>query len=119
MPPLESALGHNGVSDVAIYVVSRTGTQAPPEWIAAGKTHFDALCSACHGADGHGNPALGAPNLFDDASLYGRSLASVEESVRKGRSGVMPPWRQRISMDEARLITAWVIAQGSLRKVAP
>jgi cytochrome c oxidase cbb3-type subunit III len=119
MPPLEGALGHNGVNDVAVYVVSRTGTRAPPEWIAAGKTRFDALCSACHGADGRGNPALGAPNLFDDAWLYGRSIASVEESVRKGRNGVMPPWRQRLSMDEARLITAWVIAQGSLRKVAP
>ena len=118
MPPLESALGHNGVSDVAVYVASRTGTQAPPEWIAAGKTRFDALCTACHGADGGGNPALGAPNLFDNAWLYGRSIESIEESVRKGRNGVMPPWRQRLSMDEVRLITAWLIAQRA-PKVAP
>jgi mono/diheme cytochrome c family protein len=35
------------------------------------------------------------------------------ESVRMGRSGVMPAWRQKLSPDEARLITAWVVAQGA------
>ncbi len=118
MPPLESALGHNGVSDVAVYVVSQSGAQAAPEWIAAGKARFDALCVACHGADGRGNAALGAPNLFDKASLYGLGIEQVEESVRKGRNGVMPAWRQRLTADEARLITAWVIAQGASHQVA-
>jgi len=112
MPPLADALGHAGVSDVAAYVVSRSGTQVPPEWAAAGKVRFDALCAACHGADGRGNPALGAPNLFDNAWLYGGDVASVETSVRNGRSGVMPPWREKLTLDEARLITAWVMAQG-------
>jgi cytochrome c oxidase cbb3-type subunit 3 len=28
-------------------------------------------CAACHGADGKGNPALGAPNLTDDVWLHG------------------------------------------------
>ena len=79
---------------------------------------FDTLCAACHGADGRGNPALGAPNLFDKAWLYGGSIENVVESVRKGRSGVMPAWRQRLATDEARLITAWVVAQGASRKVA-
>lgn len=112
MPPLAGALGHNGVNEVAAYVVSVSGTQVPPDWVAAGKTRFDALCTACHGADGRGNPALGAPNLFDNAWLYGSNIESVVASVRDGRSGVMPAWRQRLSTDEARLITAWIVAQG-------
>jgi cytochrome c oxidase cbb3-type subunit III len=116
MPPLGSALGHNETNAVASYVVSRSGTQAPPDQVAAGKVHFDALCSACHGVDGRGNPALGAPNLFDGAWLYGGNIESVVVSVRDGRSGVMPAWRQRLTSDEARLITAWVLAQGSARK---
>ena len=118
MPPLGSALGHNGMNAVASYVVSRSGTIAPPDQVAAGKVHFDALCSACHGADGRGMPALGAPNLFDNAWLYGGNIESVVESVRNGRTGVMPAWRGRLTMDEARLITAWIMAQGGATKVA-
>jgi cbb3-type cytochrome c oxidase subunit III len=42
-------------------------------------------CAACHGADGKGNPALGAPNLADGIWLYGGSVAAVTETVTKGR----------------------------------
>jgi cytochrome c oxidase cbb3-type subunit 3 len=111
MPPLGGALGDNGVNEVAAYVVSLTGTQVPPDWIAAGKVRFDAVCAACHGPDGHGNPALGAPNLVDDAWNYGGNIESVVATVRDGRSGVMPAWRARLSEDEGRLITAWILAQ--------
>ncbi len=112
MPPLGGALGDNGVNEVAAYVVSENGTQVPPGWAAAGKVRFDALCTACHGPDGRGNPALGAPNLFDGVWNYGGNIESVVATVRDGRSGVMPAWRARLSEDEVRLITAWVVAQG-------
>jgi cytochrome c oxidase cbb3-type subunit 3 len=118
MPPLGEALGHNGTNAVASYVVSQSGTQVPPDQVAAGKAHYDGLCAACHGADGRGNPALGAPNLFDNAWLYGGNVEAVVASVRNGRNGVMPAWRQRLSADEARLITAWVMAQGATDKAA-
>jgi cytochrome c oxidase cbb3-type subunit III len=118
MPPQGPALGHAGTNAVASYVVSRSGTSAPADQVAAGKVTFDTLCVACHGAEGRGNPALGAPNLVDDAWLYGGDIVSVVASVRDGRSGVMPAWRERLDQDEARLITAWVIAQGGARKAA-
>jgi cytochrome c oxidase cbb3-type subunit III len=117
MPPQGPALGHSGTNAVASYVVSRSGTIAPPDQVAAGKTHFDTVCAACHGVDGRGNPALGAPNLFDNVWLYGGDIATVVATVRDGRSGVMPAWRARLTSDEARLIAAWVIAQGSAAKV--
>jgi cytochrome c oxidase cbb3-type subunit 3 len=113
MPPLLGALGHNGVNEVAAYVVSMHGTQVPPEWAAAGKVRFQALCAACHGPEGHGNPALGAPNLFDDAWLYASNIESIVETVSNGRSGVMPAWRQRLSADDVRLTAAWVLAQSA------
>ncbi|HEU4781426.1 MAG TPA: cytochrome-c oxidase, cbb3-type subunit III [Steroidobacteraceae bacterium] len=113
MPPLAGALGHNGINEVAAYVVSQSGTQAPAAWVAAGKVRYETLCLACHAADGRGNPALGAPNLFDNVWLYGGNIESVVASVRDGRAGVMPAWRQKLTLDEARLITAWVMAQGA------
>ena len=118
MPPQGPALGHNGTNAVASYVVSRSGTIAPPDQVAAGKVHFETVCAACHGVDGRGNAALGAPNLFDNVWLYGGDIASVVATVRDGRSGVMPPWRTRLTDDEARLVTAWVIAQGSAARAA-
>src|SRR6185436_16802240 len=118
MPPQGPALGHNGTNAVASYVVSRSGTIAPPDQVAAGKIHFETVCAACHGVDGRGNAALGAPNLFDNVWLYGGDIASVVATVRDGRSGVMPPWGGRLTNDEARLIAAWVVAQGNARVAA-
>lgn len=112
MPPLESVLGFKGVDAVAAYVLSLNGRQVPPENMAPGKAHFDSLCAACHGADGRGNVALGAPNLVDGIWLYGGSLNDVFTSIGKGRSGVMPAWRTRLNSDEVRLVAAWVMAQG-------
>jgi len=111
MPGWEGALGRDGVSEVASYVLSLGGVKAPPDWVAAGKTRFETMCIACHGADGRGNPTLGAPNLTDARWLYGGDFASVTQSIRHGRSGIMPPWRHRLSKDQARVIAAWVYAK--------
>ena len=51
---------------------------------------FSMFCVACHGADGTGNKMLGAPNLTDDAWLYGRGESTIIEGIVNGRNGVMP-----------------------------
>lgn len=112
MPGWGAALGHTGVNEVTSYVLSLGGVKAPEDWVAAGKTRFDTMCAACHGADGRGNAALGAPNLTDNIWLYGGDFASVAASIRDGRNGVMPAWRRRLNEDQVRSITAWVTAQG-------
>jgi cytochrome c oxidase cbb3-type subunit III len=118
MPPLGAALGHDGLNEVASYVLSLGGVKAPDDWVAAGKQRFETLCIACHGAEGLGNSALGAPNVADGVWLYGGNYASVVTSIRDGRSGVMPAWRSRLSNDEARLITAWVLNQAPRERTA-
>jgi cytochrome c oxidase cbb3-type subunit 3 len=111
MPALGSMLGHQGVNEAAAYVLSLSGVQAPEGWAAAGKARFETVCVACHGADGRGNPALGAPNLTDRVWLYGGGFPAVSATIRDGRNGVMPAWRERLGGDRARLVAAWVIAQ--------
>lgn len=118
MPALGEVLGRDGVSEVADYVVSLSGRTAPADWVAAGKTRFATLCFACHGPDGRGNHALGAPDLTDAAWLYGSGIRSVEESIRNGRSGVMPAWRQRLGNEQTRMIAAWVYANSPHEPVA-
>ena len=113
MPAWGSALGQEGVKEVASYVLSLSGVNAPSDWTAAGKTRYEAMCVACHGAEGRGNPALGAPDLTDAVWLYGNDFASVTTSIASGRSGVMPAWRGRLGEEEARMIAAWLHSQGT------
>jgi cytochrome c oxidase cbb3-type subunit 3 len=111
MPALGGVLGKDGLNEAASYVLSLSGAKAPADWVAAGKTRFETLCSACHGADGRGNPELGAPNLTDNIWLYGGDLDSVYASIRDGRSGDMPSWAARLNDDQMRMIGAWLYAQ--------
>ena len=112
MPGLGGVLGHEGANEAAAYVLSLNGYQAPADWIAAGKVRFDALCVACHGVDGQGNQALGAPDLTDDVWLYGRDFNRMTQTIRDGRNAYMPAWRERLGEDRARAIAAWVYAAG-------
>ena len=57
---------------------------------AEGKALYGQFCVACHGAQGLGNPALGAPNLVDSVWLYGGDEDSIYESIFAGRDGEMP-----------------------------
>ena len=111
MPAWGAALGVHGVNEVAAYVLNFSGVATPPDWRAAGKARYEAMCVACHGVDGRGNRALGAPDLTDSTWLYGGDFGRVAASIRDGRTGVMPAWGQRLSTDELRLIAAWVFAQ--------
>jgi cytochrome c oxidase cbb3-type subunit 3 len=111
MPAWGPALGVHGVNEVTAYVLNFSGIATPPDWRAAGKAGYEAMCVACHGVDGRGNRALGAPDLTDSTWMYGGDFSRVAESIRDGRTGVMPAWGQRLSTDELRLIAAWVFAQ--------
>ena len=70
------------------------------------------MCSACHGAEGQGSAELGlpmgAPNLADKYWLYGGSERAVQESIRNGRAGVMPAWKDILGEDKIHLLTAYV-----------
>lgn len=110
MPPFGATFGDDGVANLANYVLSLSGASHSPTKAAAGKSMFT-VCAACHGPEGKGNPALGAPNLTDTIWLYGGDLATVEKTIRDGRNGVMPAWRTRLGEDEAKAIAAWVHAQ--------
>ncbi len=113
MPPLGAALGEQGVNEVANYVLSLSGGKADPALADAGKARFVTICAACHGPDGKGNVAIGAPNLTDNIWLYGSGLDDIKASIRDGRSGKMPAWGPIIGKDRVRLVEAWVLAQGS------
>lgn len=108
MPPWEAVIGKQGVKDVTQYVISLSGRQHDAAMAAAGKTQYQTMCVACHGANGKGNTAIGAPNLTDNVWLYGASTGSIEQSIAKGRTGVMPANRDFLGEDKAHLLTAYI-----------
>jgi cytochrome c oxidase cbb3-type subunit 3 len=108
MPPMGAALGTDkDIENVAHYVRSLSGLTADPVKVAFGKPKFGA-CAACHGADAHGNPALGAPNLSDKVWLYGGSADTVMETIRKGRNNTMPAWGEFLGEGKAHVLAAYV-----------
>jgi len=113
MPALGSALGEQGVNEVAVYVQSLSGQNVDPALARGGAQRFGGICAACHGPDGKGNPALGAPNLTDAVWLYGSDFASIVETVRNGRNGNMPAHKGLIGEDRSRIVAAWVLAQSA------
>jgi len=109
MPPWGEVLGEEGVEQVVAYVQQLSGQQADATRAAAGETHFQTVCSACHGMDGKGNPLLGAPNLTDGTWLYGSDAASIREAVLKGRNNQMPAFEERLGEQRVRLLAAYVL----------
>ena len=107
MPPFPQ-LDSNQIVDVANYVRSLSGLPADDSKVARGAEVFKANCVACHGADGKGNIALGAPNLTDKTWLYGGSEATIVETVTKGRMAMMPAQDKVLSPEKIHLLTAYV-----------
>jgi len=107
MPPMAAAIGTpQDVTNVANYVLMLSGG---PDNLQAqlGRPKF-AVCAACHGADGKGNQALGAPNLTDDVWLHGRGEAAIVAMVTKGKTNVMPAHADRLTPEQIHVLTAYV-----------
>ena len=110
MPPFGPALGEQGVKDVAHYVMSLSGLTHDSLRRARGEPIFKQICAACHGAEGKGNPALGAPNLTDRIWLHGSGEPTIIETITRGRSGQMPAHKELLSEAKIHLLTAYVLS---------
>ena len=118
MAPWIDVLGEKGVDDAAAYVLSLSGRKAPKGDVAAGQAQFNTYCTACHGPDGRGNTAVGAPNLTDGIWLHGGSAAKVRETIAHGRQNAMPAQEARLGDTRIRLLAAYVISLRGPTRVA-
>lgn len=108
MPPFAPALGEQGVKEVVQYVLSLSGQQADAALAEAGKARFQTICIACHGMDGKGNKALGAPNLTDDIWLFGGTAGDIEHGLHNGRQAQMPAHGDILGEQKAHLVATYV-----------
>ncbi|MFK3772804.1 cytochrome-c oxidase, cbb3-type subunit III [Pseudomonas sp. NPDC089406] len=113
MPGWATVIGEQGVADVAAFVLTGLDGRSLPADAKAdpakGKEIFASNCVACHGPEGKGTPAMGAPNLtHPQAFIYGSSFAQLQQTIRYGRQGQMPAQADIQGNDKVHLLAAYV-----------
>lgn len=96
------------IHNVAHYVLSLSGNEHDSTAATEGQKHYKRVCFACHGMDGKGMQALGAPNLTDDIWLYGGSETKLKETLTQGRQGQMPAHGEFLGEAKVHLLAAYI-----------
>ena len=108
MPPMAAALGSaDDVKNVAQYVLSLSGSPHDSLQAALGKSKFG-VCAACHGVDGKGNQALGAPNLTDDIWLHGYGAPAIIAMINGGKVNQMPAQGEKLTEAQIHVLTSYI-----------
>lgn len=111
MPPMAAAVGTpDDVKNVAHYVLSLSNSPHDTLRAQLGKAKFGA-CAACHGADGRGNIALGAPNLSDNIWLHGYGENAIVAMINNGKVNQMPAQEGKLSEAQIHVLTAYVMSR--------
>jgi cytochrome c oxidase cbb3-type subunit 3 len=108
MPAFGPALGPEGVRDAANFVRSLSGLAHDGKRAERGKATFTTYCSACHGPEGKGTQAMGAPNLTDKVWLYGSAEDTIIETITRGRNNVMPAHKDFLGEARVHILAAYV-----------
>ena len=118
MPPMAAAVGSSeDVRNVANYVLSLSGSAHNNVAAQLGKAKFG-VCAACHGADGKGNPQLGAPNLTDKIWLHGWGEQAIVNIVTSGKNNAMPAQGRLLTPEQVHVLGAYVLSLSQPTRVA-
>ncbi len=119
MPPMAAAVGNaQDVRNVANYVLSLSGVSEDSNAAQFGRAKFVA-CAACHGPDGKGNQAIGAPNLTDNVWLHGWGEAAVMAMINNGKHSVMPAHGSRLTPEQIHVLASYVWGLSNTSPSAP
>lgn len=108
MPPMAASVGTaDDVKNVAQYVLSLSGSPNDSLRASLGKAKFG-VCAACHGNDGKGNVAIGAPNLTDDIWLHGYGENAIIAMINGGKINQMPAQEDKLNPVQIKVLAAYV-----------
>ena len=108
MPPMAAAVGTpEDVRNLSNYVLSLSGSPHDSLRASLGKSKF-AACAACHGMDGKGNQALGAPNLTDDIWLHGWGEGAITAIINNGKVNQMPAQTGKLTPSQIGVLASYV-----------
>jgi cytochrome c oxidase cbb3-type subunit III len=108
MPPMAAAVGTaEDVANLAHYVLSLSSTPHDAVKATLGKEKFGA-CAACHGAEGKGNIAMGAPNLTDGTWLHGWGADAIIKTINEGKNNAMPAQNRLLNEAQIHVLASYV-----------
>lgn len=108
MPGYAGVIDGATQKDIANHVRSLSGLAHNQLAAIRGQRTFMVQCAACHGAEGKGNKALGAPNLTDGVWLYGSLENRIMAAINNGLNNRMPAQEHLLTAEQIRMLTAWV-----------
>ncbi len=119
MPPMGAAVGGaDDVKNVANYVLSLSNSPHDSVRAGLGKEKF-AACAACHGADGKGNQAIGAPNLTDNIWLHGFGEQAIVAMINNGKVNEMPAQAGKLTDAQIHVLASYVWGMSNKGAAAP
>ena len=79
------------------------------ELMAAAERIYQRECAACHGPEARGQVSM-FPNLMDVDWQWGASPEAIEQSIRHGRTALMPPWGELLGEAQVQDVAAYVLS---------
>jgi cytochrome c oxidase cbb3-type subunit III len=112
MPAFGEILKPTEIADLVAHVRVISHQQPASAASARGAVLFAANCAACHGPEGTGGRAFGAPNLTDAIWLYGGDAETLTATIAMSRYGIMPNWGHRLDAVTIKMLAAYVYSLG-------
>ena len=114
MPALNGAIDPQKLEALLAFLPHWSDPELPAGVREAGMQVFTSMCAGCHGVDGKGSLALGAPNLTDDVWLWGARREQIRDTILFGRKSHMPSHAPLITNAEARVAAAYLLSLAPL-----
>lgn len=116
MPPMGAMVGSEAdLKNLANYVLSLSGSSHDAVLAKLGQEKF-VTCAACHGANGEGNQAMGAPNLTDNIWLHGAGEAAIVQRIVEGKSNQMPAQEGKLTPQQIKVLAAYIWSMSNAPK---
>jgi cytochrome c oxidase cbb3-type subunit 3 len=108
----DGLLERGQIDQVTDYVLTLSGRASYTPELREGRRIYREQCVSCHGVDGSGDRAQGAPNLTDNEWLYGETRDQIRATIYRGPYGVMPAWEGQLDANQITALAAYVHTLG-------
>ncbi len=99
------------IEDLTQYLLAFTGRATSPQAAQRGGALYRDYggCYDCHGYNGEGDDAIGAPALTDDVWLYGHGAHDdIYRTLTHGRAGISPAFGRILNTAQLRDVAVYV-----------
>jgi cytochrome c oxidase cbb3-type subunit 3 len=107
---LRGQLSQTEIHDLVQYLLKLNHRPNDAEAAFAGEALYQGKgeCFDCHAGDAKGTVDYGAPDLTANVWDWGGDPQSLYKSIYYGRHGVMPAWKDKLTLEQIRALAVYV-----------